>query len=54
MVNIFDGNHLASAKTIPDPDDPCNYHYWGFSFDDDALIGASVNGSLGPLAGPSF
>ena len=45
-------NHLANAKIIPDSDGPCDHHDRGFSFDDGALIGASVNCSLGPLARP--
>ena len=50
---ILAANNLAKLKIIPDSDDPCDHHYWGFSFDGDALISASVNGSLGPLARPS-
>ena len=45
-------NQLANAKIIPDRDDLCDHHYRGFSFDGDALVGASVNCSLGPLARP--
>ena len=41
--------HLANAKIIPISNDPYDHHYLGFSFDDDALIGASVNCSLGSL-----
>jgi hypothetical protein len=40
---------LRTQNIISGSDDPCDHHYWGFSFDDGALIGASVNCSLGSL-----
>jgi hypothetical protein len=45
-------NYLAIAKIIPDSDDPCDHYYRGLSYDDEALIDAFVNCSLGPLARP--
>jgi hypothetical protein len=47
-------NHPAKSKTIPDSDDPPAHYYRGFLFDDDALISAFINISLGLLAKPAF